>query len=180
MKMRMLMALTALPLAALAEPPLEREAAALIPPFQQELLATVKQAMQAGGPVQAVEACQLLAPQIAAKHSEAPWRIGRTALKVRNPENAPDAWEHAVLESFAERAEAGEPLASLSHSEVVDGRYRYMQAIGTGEPCLACHGTEIRPALAAIIENRYPHDQALGFGPGDLRGAFTLSHEVKR
>lgn len=49
--------------------------------------------MADGGPAQAVEACQSLAPSIAAQHSQAPWTVGRTALKLRNPDNAPDAWE---------------------------------------------------------------------------------------
>ncbi|HYQ40263.1 MAG TPA: DUF3365 domain-containing protein [Pseudomonas sp.] len=153
---------------------LAAEGAALIPPFQQQLLETVKAAMQAGGPAKAVESCQLLAPQIAAQHSQAPWKIGRTALKVRNPANAPDAWERTVLERFAARAAAGEPVAGLQHAEVVNGEFRLMKAIPTGEPCLACHGQQIKPELAAVIDQRYPQDQARGFALGELRGAFTL------
>src|SRR5690606_6508085 len=60
---------------------LQSEAAGLIPAFQQQLLGTVKQAMAEGGPAQAVEACQTLAPSIAEQHSQAPWKVGRTALK---------------------------------------------------------------------------------------------------
>ncbi|MFC3609311.1 hypothetical protein [Stutzerimonas tarimensis] len=36
------------------------------------------------------------------------------------------------------------------------------------------------PALAAVVESRYPQDQALGFRQEDLRGAFTPSREVAR
>lgn len=153
---------------------LTAEGAALIPPFQQQLLETVKSAMQAGGPAKAVESCQLLAPQIAAQHSQAPWQLGRTALKVRNPANVADAWEQKVLEQFAQRAAAGEPLADMKHAEIVDGEFRLMKAIPTGEPCLACHGQSIKPELAALIDQRYPQDQARGFALGELRGAFTL------
>ena len=157
---------------------LTAEGAALIPPFQQQLLGTVKAAMQAGGPVKAVEACRLSAPQIAAEHSKSPWTVGRTALKVRNPANAPDAWERRVLELFAERAEAGEALADLVHAETVDGEFRMMKAIATGEPCLACHGKNIEPALAAVIDVGYPQDEARDFALGELRGAFTLRRTV--
>ncbi len=157
----------------------QAEGAALIPPFQQQLLATVKSAMQAGGPAKAVEACRLSAPQIAAEHSKSPWTVGRTALKVRNPANAPDAWERRVLELFAARAQAGEPLANLVHAETVDGEFRMMKAIATGEPCLACHGKQIEPALAAVIDVGYPHDEARGFALGELRGAFTLRRTVE-
>lgn len=153
---------------------LRNEAASLIPAFQQQLLATVKQAMADGGPSQAVEACQLLAPEIAQQHSQAPWKVGRTALKLRNPDNAPDTWEQSVLEQFAQRSAAGEPLAQLSRDEVIGDEYRYMQAIGTGEACLSCHGANISPELLSLLEQRYPQDQARGFREGELRGAFTL------
>lgn len=163
---------------ALAQPVQDAEyqaqARALIAPFAQELLATVKQAMAQGGPQNAVMACQALAPSIAEKHSRQPWTIGRTALKVRNPNNRPDAWEREVLERFAREAAAGKPVAGLSHGEVVDGEYRYMQAIATGEPCLACHGKNIDKDLLALLDQRYPGDQARGFALGELRGAFTL------
>lgn len=154
------------------------EAVGLIAPFQQQLLGTVKQAMADGGPAQAVEACQSLAPSIAALHSQAPWTVGRTALKLRNPDNAPDAWERRVLEQFAQRAAAGEPVQQLSHGEVVAGEYRYMQAIGTAEACLGCHGENIKPELLQLLDKHYPQDQARGFREGDLRGAFTLSRAL--
>lgn len=153
---------------------LAREGAALIPPFAGQLLETVQSAIQEGGPTRAVEACQLLAPQITDQHSQSPWQIGRTALKVRNSANAPDAWERQVLEQFAARAAAGEPLSEIRHAEIVDGQFRLMKAIPTGEACLACHGSAIKPELAAVIDQRYPDDQARGFALGDLRGAFSL------
>lgn len=156
------------------------EAAALIPPFRDTLLSTVKKAVEEGGPAKAIDACHTLAPQIAAQHSEAPWQVGRTALKVRNPDNAPDAWERQVLESFAKRAAAGEPIEQLRHGEVVGNEYRYLQAIGTGENCLGCHGEQIKPALLTLIDERYPEDQARGFKQGDLRGAFSLRRALQQ
>ncbi|MFG3499884.1 DUF3365 domain-containing protein [Pseudomonas sp. NPDC047963] len=170
----------ALSLSAQAEPldPLVKEGMALIPPFQQQLMATVKSAVKSGGPQQAVQACQQLAPQITAEHSEAPWRVGRTALKLRNQDNAPDPWERAVLEQFQRRAAEGEPLQSMSHAEVVDGEFRLMKAIPTGEACLACHGGSIKPELTALIDQYYPDDEALDFKLGELRGAFTLRRAV--
>jgi hypothetical protein len=158
---------------------LKAEGAALIPPFGQHLMSTVKSAMESGGPVKAVEACQLLAPEIAGQHSKQPWKVGRTSLKVRNPSNTADAWEKQVLEQFAERAAAGEPVTELSHAEVVGDEFRMMKAIATGEPCLACHGKNIQPSLAAVIDVRYPEDEARGFALGELRGAFTLRRTLE-
>ena len=170
----------ALSLTAQAEPldPLIKEGMALIPPFQQQLMATVRSAIESGGPLQAVQACQQLAPQITAEHSEAPWRAGRTALKLRNQDNAPDPWERAIIEQFQQRAAADEPLQNMSHAEVVDGEFRLMKAIPTGEPCLACHGGSIKPELTALIDQYYPEDAARDFKPGELRGAFTLRRAV--
>lgn len=158
---------------------LTAEGASLIPSFQQHLMNTVNSAMQAGGPVNAVEACQLLAPQISDQHSQSPWVVGRTALKVRNPDNVPDVWEKQVLDKFVKRVAAGEALSSLTYSEIVKGEFRMMKAIPTGEACLGCHGKEIKPELAAVIDQRYPQDKARGFAPGELRGAFTLRRIIE-
>ena len=158
---------------------LSAEGLALIPPFQKQLLETVKSALQAGGPLKAVEVCQLQAPQIASAHSRAPWQVGRTSLQVRNPANTADAWERQVLLQFAQRAAAGEPLAGMQHSAVVAGELRVMQAIAVGEPCLACHGKTLKPELAALLEQRYPQDQARGYELGALRGAFSLKRPVQ-
>ena len=164
--------------AAQAATPWQNEAAAQIPPFAEHLLGTVRQAIAEGGPTAAVRACQALAPQIASEHSQQAWQLGRTSLKVRNPDNAPDAWERAVLERFASAAEAGTPVKELRHGEEVDGQYRYMQAIAVGEPCLACHGTAIKAEVREAIDQYYPHDQARGYQVGELRGAFTLSRPI--
>nr|WP_313223452.1 DUF3365 domain-containing protein [Stutzerimonas nitrititolerans] len=152
---------------------------ALIAPFQQQLMATVKAVRDSGGPQRAVQACLELAPQITHEHSGGGWQIGRTALRVRNPDNAPDAWERKVLEQFRQRAAAGEPLEQMRYAERVDGELRLMKAIPTAEACLACHGQAVEPELAARIDQYYPEDQARGFEVGDLRGAFTLRRAVK-
>jgi hypothetical protein len=137
-------------------------------------------AMQAGGPVSAISVCNAKAPQIAGAISvRHGWEVGRTTLKVRNPANAPDAWERAVLERFERERAAGAAAASLEFAETVqteDGSvFRYMKAIPTGEVCLTCHGTALAPEVGERIAALYPRDQATGFGVGDIRGAFTIS-----
>jgi len=143
----------ALSLSAQAEStdPLVAQGMALIAPFQQQLMATVKAARDSGGPQRAVQACQELAPQITHEHSGGSWQIGRTALRVRNPDNAPDGWERKVLEQFRQRAAAGEQLEQMRYAERVDGELRLMKAIPTAEACLACHGHAVEPELAALI-----------------------------
>ncbi|MPQ96322.1 DUF3365 domain-containing protein, partial [Thioclava sp. JE_KL1] len=53
--------------------------------------------------------------------------------------------------------------------------YRYMKPIPTGAVCLSCHGTHIAPAVKQKLNELYPHDKAVGFNKGDIRGAFSFS-----
>lgn len=155
----------------------------IVKSFAQTLKGRLTTAMSESGPVHAVDVCNVEAPRIAREHENAgEWSVARTSTKVRNPDNAPDQWERQVLESFAERAAAGEELGAMEHIETVDrdGRkeLRYMKAIPMGEMCVACHGADLEPELAARIDALYPQDQARGFEPGELRGAFTLARPL--
>ena len=160
------------------------EARALIQQFASSLQSELVSAMQEGGPIKAIEVCQDKAPAIADNLSQtSAWEIGRTSLKTRNPENAPDAWETRILEQFESLKAAGNEVAGMSYAEVLesDGQkaYRYMQAIPTQEICLTCHGSDINPELAQAIDAAYPEDQARGYSAGDIRGAFTLSKPLQ-
>jgi len=129
--------------------------------------------------VAAIDTCHKVAPHLAEAHSQmSGWQVGRTSLKPRNPGNAPDAWEQAVLQEFEERKSAGEEPTKLVKAEVVEehGRkvFRMMKAIPTAEVCTKCHGAEIADPVAAKLDELYPEDKARGFKVGDLRGAFTL------
>lgn len=144
--------------------------------LQQELQGALKAAMAEGGPVGAVEACHLQAlPLTESLSEELGAEIGRTALRLRNPANAPDAWEAEQLHRFEERLAAGEPAADLEAMLEGPEGLRYMKAIPMQEGCAACHGTELAPALGARIKALYPQDRATGFSPGTLRGAFTVT-----
>lgn len=56
----------------------------------RNLVSTLQQSMQAEGPVAAVAFCRLQAPDIAEQVSTAQaMQVGRTALRVRNPDNQP-------------------------------------------------------------------------------------------
>ncbi len=143
--------------------------------LQTELQTALQNAMRDGGPIAAIEVCQLQALPITASISEQQkLHIRRTALKLRNPANAPDNWEAQQLADFAARAERGESLATMETVSREGGEFRYMKAIPTGELCTGCHGTQIAEPLANALKERYPADQATGFAAGDLRGAFSV------
>ena len=147
------------------------------------LQAKLKEAISSSGPVAAVQVCKTVAPAIAEEKSkEAGMTIRRTALKVRNPANAPDELERKVLQDFAAKVAAGSDPANLERIEEVQegGRavVRYFKAIPTAkEPCLACHGSDVSGQLKDTISQLYPDDQATGFKAGDLRGAFSVTME---
>lgn len=151
----------------------------------EALKAQLVAALKSGGPVAALSVCNTAAPSIAANISQQrAMTVGRTALKVRNTANAPDAFETRVLEDFAQKIAAGADPATLEYSETVmengTSAFRYMKAIPmAAEPCAACHGTDVKPDVKAAVDQLYPRDQATGFKPGELRGAFTIKQAVK-
>jgi len=163
---------------------LQAEAKAVMTRYSVTLQQALKEAMASGGPVVAIEACNQQAGPIAAELTQASgWTLRRTSLKLRNPAAAPDPFEQETLAAFAARASQGEAVAGLSRTEIIteaDGQrmVRFAQAIPTGELCLTCHGTEIKPDISARLQALYPEDQAVGYKAGDLRGIFSLSRPL--
>jgi SOUL heme-binding protein/Protein of unknown function (DUF3365) len=159
------------------------EAGARANRLQAELSAKLQAAIGAGGPVAAIAVCKLEAPAIAARLSGDGWQVRRVGTRVRNPASGrPDAWEQAALEQFARRLRAGEPAEGLSVAAVVEDaggatRLRWMRPIMTGALCVTCHGAveSQSPGLRAALRREYPQDAAVGYAPGELRGAFSVS-----
>lgn len=130
----------------------------------------LQEAMATGGPVAAIDACKVTAPQIAAGLStDSGAIVSRTSLKVRNPGNAPAAWQSTVLEEFD-----GGNASTEFFERAGDGSARYMKAIPTGALCLNCHGTVLPPDIRAKLDEAYPTDAARGYYLGDIRGAFSV------
>jgi hypothetical protein len=143
------------------------------------LKAELGAAIAKSGPAGAIDVCRTRAPEIAAKlSSESGATVTRTALRVRNPANAPDDLQRAVLEQFDDDLKAGhveQPLeAALEINRGGSKERRYMRAIPTDAMCLTCHGTSLAPDVAAVIAKQYPADRATGFATGQLRGAFSV------
>jgi len=143
---------------------------ALTAEYATQLQSALQEAMSTGGPVAAISVCKDLAPAIQSELSrQSGANVRRTSLKFRNPGNAPDEWETDALETFAnsDQKEIMETTKS--------GATRYMKAIPTGAVCLACHGEQLAPEVVENLETAYPHDRALGYSLGDIRGAFSVT-----
>lgn len=150
--------------------------------FAAELKEALTKELAATGPIGAVDVCKSMAPKIAADASaRTGWEVGRTSLKTRNPVNAPDAWAE-VLKSFIARKAASEDPAKMEAWTVAeDGgqrQFRYMKAMPAASLCLICHGTSIDAELRAHLDALYPDDAAVGYGEGDIRGAFTITQPM--
>jgi Protein of unknown function (DUF3365) len=179
------MLLVTLPLIAQADQ--ITEARTLASQMIQQLGAALKKELAANGPDGAVSVCRDTAPAIAGELSrKSGGRVARVSLKTRNPLlGEPDLWEQRVLAEFDRRASAGEKIEALEYSETTDeprGRYfRYMKALPVQPLCLSCHGTveNIPDQVKAKLAVDYPHDQAIGYELGQVRGAVTIKHPIR-
>lgn len=153
--------------------------------YSEKLRTSLADALKAGGPVGAIGACNTLAPDLNTSITESStFEISRTSMRVRNPENAPDAWEQVVLEQFQAALTAGRDPKTLETFDVVttqEGQrlFRYMRPITMREPsCLLCHGPNVAQDVKAEIAKYYNDDKAVGFNLGELRGAFSLVQQL--
>lgn len=146
-----------------------RESRELVAQFKQNL----QQALRAGmakGPVEAIAACQIEAPEIAAGLSRDGVRVGRTSHRLRNPTNASPDWVKPILDAYLADASNRAPRTVV----LPDGQSGYVEPIIAQPLCLTCHGKTLAPAVASRIKELYPEDEAVGFEVGDLRGAFWV------
>ncbi len=146
----------------------EKGAAAVLP-VKQSLKAALTEAM-AKGPVEAVGACQVVAPELTKSASTPEAKVGRTSHKLRNPSNAPKPWMQPLLLAYTANPNEMAPKVVAIDSETIG----YMEPIYLQPMCVTCHGTVIAPAVKARIDELYPDDEATGFEPGDFRGVFWV------
>jgi len=152
-----------------AQPPEQARAAEALAPFKRDLQAALREGL-GQGPVAAIDACRLRAPQIAEERSQGGVRVGRASHRLRNPENVPPSWVAPLLEAaLAAPSARGPRLVALDA-----GRSGYVEPIFVQPLCLTCHGASLSPDVSARIQERYPQDRAVGFQAGDFRGLFWI------
>ncbi|MYM63293.1 DUF3365 domain-containing protein [Pseudomaricurvus sp. HS19] len=168
----MLAALTMCALTASAGDNFEPQAAVRVQLLGAQLKAALQGSMAAGGPVAAIDTCQLQAPAIAAGLTESGWSVGRTSERLRNPANKPSPELMALLREYAANSELPARATLLE-----DGSKLYVSPIKVGPLCLNCHGTELQPEVQRQLSLRYPEDQATGYQAGDFRGLFWVRYQ---
>lgn len=133
-------------------------------------------AMQDGGPVNAMQFCNLEAMALTDVYSARyNTDVKRVSDRNRNSKNAASEKELAVLDDFRRTLESGEPL---SPKVVIDteGKKNYYAPIFTGGVCLTCHGNpkNMQPELVSAIDSLYPNDKAKGYAVDELRGVWSV------
>jgi hypothetical protein len=156
---------------ALADESAPIRGAELLGPFKQGLQQALKSGL-ANGPIEAIGACRIEVPKIAARVSQDGVVVGRTSHRLRNPANASPDWVSPLLENYVESV--GDLAPQLVN--LPGDRVGYVEPIITQALCLTCHGETLAPALASKIDDLYPEDRATGFEEGDLRGVFWVEY----
>lgn len=147
----------------------ESRGAQLLSPYKQELQEALRQGLSEG-PVQAISACRVQAPEIAKALSKEGIHLGRTSHRLRNPANSSPAWVSPLLEAYAiNSADRAPRVVSLPNE-----RSGYVEPILLQALCLTCHGEALAPDVAARINELYPEDRAVDYRVGDLRGVFWV------
>jgi hypothetical protein len=162
------------------------ESRAVVIPFMQQLANENKKAISEGGPASAIKVCKDIAPKMAGDISRKQgWKLARVSLKVRNPMlGAPDIWEQEALKDMEIRIAQGEKPETLEKIELVQepaGQYlRYIKGIVLQPGCIICHGNagDMPEGVKARLTEEYPHDQATGYVPGQLRGGVSIKRPL--
>jgi len=96
-------------------------------------------------------------------------RLKQTTLNPRNPRNAPDAYETAILKAWTATG-VGMGGSIDKHSETIenDGRVRILMPLRYHRHCLSCHG---EPAGQLDVSG-FPKE---GAKEGDLAGAISIT-----
>jgi hypothetical protein len=136
--------------------------------------------LASGGPAEAVTFCSTEAQRLTDSVSTAlgdGWSVKRTTMQTRNPRNAPDTLEAKALTYFQTALHDTGELPPHTVQTTAEGDYRYYMPLQLGRMCLQCHGPRDRidPAVRQALDDRYPADQATGYGQGDFRGVVRVT-----
>lgn len=134
-------------------------------------------AIQKKGVLGALEFCNVqaipLTDSIAKKHGAI---IKRVSDRPRNNNNKANSVELAQIEHFKKLLEQEKEVQPVVISEGNKNKFYY--PIITNAMCLQCHGTpneEIAPETLNKLAGLYPNDMAIGYGPNEVRGIWSIT-----
>ncbi|HMO14332.1 MAG TPA: DUF3365 domain-containing protein [Pirellulaceae bacterium] len=133
-----------------------------------KLISRLTEVLMKAGPADAITVCSQEAPEFARAVSvEHGLQIGRTSLKLRNPQNKPPAWVESIVDAS---------LVQPTFGRVGEQQFGALLPIRLQEVCLLCHGTptNLAPGVPEKLAELYPDDKAVGYRDGELRGWFWI------
>jgi hypothetical protein len=133
-----------------------------------KLSGRLMEAMTSQGPGAAIAVCQKEAPAIAkAVSEEQGLQIGRTGVRLRNPDNVAPAWAEGLVRDKTD---------TPTFVTLDNGHAAALLPIKLQAQCLMCHGPkdQIAPVIQEQLTKLYPNDEATGFKEGELRGWFWI------
>ncbi len=148
--------------------------------LMQTLGKNLKQHLKSDGPLGAATFCSTQAFPLTDKVSTQYGKeisLKRISLKERNPANAAQGSEKAILEALQKLQNSGVVLPKYLVERVDDTTAKYYKPLSINKGvCLKCHGDISGNAkLADFMKSSYPNDKATGYKMGDLRGAIVVT-----
>jgi len=149
---------------------------------QAALGRTLQARIAAGGAAGAIGFCNLNALPITDSVAQAHGvEIRRITDRPRNPANRASAAEAGLMARVRDSLAKGASAGSLELTE--NGAMQYYFPIVTNALCLQCHGVpgqDVAPEVGERLMVLYPEDEALGYGPNQLRGLWKVHMNPKK
>ncbi len=160
------------------ENPLAKTGMEIAQATQQQLGKNLKKALEEGGPLHALEFCNVEAiPLTAQMEKEHNAVIKRVSDKNRNPDNVANKEEQYYITHFKHGIQNGREPAPVVIPK--NGKNKFYYPIVTNKMCLQCHGKpeEMKPEVLQKIKELYPEDKALGYSENEVRGIWSIELE---
>ncbi|HVZ66463.1 MAG TPA: DUF3365 domain-containing protein [Lacunisphaera sp.] len=162
---------------------IRRNAEQVIQRLGTTLIYEVERTVQTDGVGKALEIAHLKnfePPKLAANQPQLA-AIKLTSLQIRDPANAPDPADGAVLAKINEALQEGDDVPPLMMQLVTPigapPEWRVYRPISTMPVCLKCHGPaeSLAPEVRAWLAQHYPDDAATGYTGYQWRGVLRVS-----
>jgi hypothetical protein len=152
--------------------PLVARADLMIVEMHNSVLRELTDALSEGDAAQAMGSCHIDSRLITLLLARGGVGAGRTSHRLRNPANQPPRWAEAIVETYAGRRSRD------VDGFVIDLGYTMgvLRPISQQPVCANCHAPldHLSEPVRLAIATRYPHDQAVGFREGEVRGWFWV------
>lgn len=103
-------------------------------------------------------------------------QIKRVSDKPRNPHNQANLTELKHIRTFKETLAAGEKPKPILEDK--GDSVHFYAPITTNQMCLKCHGSktsDVSLEVKKLLMEKYPTDQAMGYGINEVRGIWSIT-----